>query len=156
MPVELQILTAILFLVYAAVQKILQYKTRQDMKLLADSVQALRKNEAHLEEDNEKLLEQLRLMTIKAESAMSSNADFQSSRDQAWDLYRRSSLGAGNAQAWLFRELQKTMGVLNQYRLKSGESPLKVPADLEDAVATFSEKHVKEAATIERPKSDVG
>lgn len=101
--------------------------------------------------DRVSLLEELRSTTLKLEAALSANGDFEQSRNVAWDLYRRSSIGAGNAQAMLLRKLQESLGLLNKYRRESGESELKVPAEITDIVRDFKEEHVEKAK--ERAKS---
>jgi hypothetical protein len=88
-------------------------------------------------------------LALKLEAALNANEDFQRSRDEAWSLYRRSSIAAGNAQSWLFRELQNSYFLINKYRQVAGESPIQVPADLESAVIRFRQEHVEKEMPTE-------
>lgn len=102
-------------------------------------------NATKSEENGYILAQELSKMTKKLEAALSANYNFEKSRDDAWDLYRRSSLAAGNAQSLLFREIQKLQQLVNKYRSKLGEEPLNSPQDLEELVAEFANEHIKEA-----------
>jgi hypothetical protein len=82
--------------------------------------------------------------TIKLSAALEANESFERSREDIWKIYRQSSIGAGNAQAWLFRELQNAYFKINQYRKKDGLAEVPVPADLESAVIAFRNEHVRE------------
>lgn len=93
----------------------------------------------------EQHLDVVRSTYVKLDAALSANENFQASREEAWALYRRSAITAGNAQAWLFRELQNSYGLLNRYRQEKGEAPLQVPADLESAIVQFRKDHVEGA-----------
>lgn len=84
---------------------------------------------------------QIEALARKLEASLSANKAFQDSRDQIWEMYRRSSLGAGNAQAWLFRELGNAMAEVNKHRAKNGEAPIQTPPGLEDVLKEFREEH---------------
>jgi hypothetical protein len=98
-----------------------------------------------MEENQELIAQELSKNTKKLEAALSANYNFEKSRNEAWDLYRRSSLAAGNAQSMLFREIQKLVSKVNRYRTKLGEDPIREPEDLETMISEFSEKHIEEA-----------
>jgi hypothetical protein len=86
----------------------------------------------------------LRAATLKLEASLSANGAFQTSRDQVWDLYRRSSIAAGNAQAWLFRELGSALQEVNQYRAAAGKPLRTAPPGLEDGLEAFRAEHLAE------------
>lgn len=91
-------------------------------------------------------------LTSRLDASVSANLAHQQSRDQAWDLYRRSSLAAGHAQAWLFRELTNTLNALNQYRKKNGEAPVTAPAGLEEVLEDFKREHIEKTRDSEDKK----
>ena len=104
---------------------------------------------AEAAETNLRSLQAAHQLAVKLEAALNANEDFQRSRDAAWSLYRRSSIAAGNAQGWLFRELQNSYFLLNKYRQASGEPPIQVPADLESAVIRFRQEHIEKEMPTE-------
>ncbi len=86
--------------------------------------------------------DQLKSLTIRLEASYSANQAFQNSRDQVWDLYRRSANAAGHAQEWLARELGVALGQLNAYRVQDNKPPAVVPAGLTDLLEEFKGQHV--------------
>lgn len=78
-----------------------------------------------------------------AETHMSMNEKFEQQSKDAWARYRLAGLQAGNAQEMMLRELTKAVTVLNQYRKKSGEEPIKVQPELVQLFNEFKGAHVE-------------
>ena len=112
---------------------------------IADERDAALQTKRVTEEQSKVIAEELTKATRKLEAALSANYNFEKSRDEAWDLYRRSSLGAGNAQSMLFKEIQKLTHAVNKYRADKGQDPLQVPEDLQQMISDFSQEHIEEA-----------
>lgn len=58
-------------------------------------------------------------------------------RNQAFSMYRQSTLLSGNAQDMLMRELQRTLSLLNDRRQRDGEEPLRTQPALREAYEAF-------------------
>lgn len=80
--------------------------------------------------------------TRKLEASLSANQAFQTSRDQIWDMYRRSSIASGHAQAWLSRDLGAAIVQLNAYRKLENKPPVEVDAGLQDLLSEYQTQHV--------------
>jgi biopolymer transport protein ExbB/TolQ len=74
------------------------------------------------------------------------NVEFEKQRNTVWDLYRKSGMQSQNAQEMLMRELQTAFHQLNIYRIKVGDSPLKVNGELTQVLGQFAVEHGKERA----------
>lgn len=118
---------------------------------LTDRITLLRIKVADLETEASTLrtelnskTELLQNTTIRLEANMSANRAFETSRDQVWDMYRRASLAGGNAQAWLFRELNSTIQQLNAYRAKDNQPPVEPPVGLGDLLEQYRADHLGE------------
>lgn len=61
-----------------------------------------------------------------AELHISKNSAFDAQARKAWEVYKEHGLAAGNAQAWLFRELENAVRMINRYRAKNGEPEITV------------------------------
>lgn len=61
-----------------------------------------------------------------AELHLSKNAQFDEQTKRVWQLHRDFGLRAGHAQAWLFRELENAVRIINKYRAKESLSPVEV------------------------------
>ena len=68
---------------------------------------------------------------------ISKNEEFEAQSKKAWEMYRSAGLAASNAQAWLMRELERTVLLLNKYRSEKGEQPIQVNDKLKELVANF-------------------
>jgi hypothetical protein len=65
-----------------------------------------------------------------------------------WTLYRRQSIGAGNAQAWLFRELESLAKAFYAKAERYNFEPYHVPKQLRRVISTYREEHlIEENAT---------
>lgn len=77
-----------------------------------------------------------------------------------WKLYRKQSIEAGNAQAWLFRELWGVTNAYNQLAKAHGKPPYQIPKRLQSVIDTYREEHVDEekakAAQVESIVRDHG
>lgn len=99
---------------------------------LEDQLVSLREQLIEAQEDASAQYQGKKVALSRLNDALSVNEAFQRSRDEIWDLYRRSSLLAGNAQAWLSRELGKAHTVANRLLADKGKAPLGVPTGLVD------------------------
>lgn len=58
------------------------------------------------------------------------NAQFEEQARKAWQVHQDYGLRAGNAQAWLFRELENAVRLINVYRTKENLKPVEVNPQL--------------------------
>lgn len=65
-----------------------------------------------------------------AELHISKNAQFDEQARKAWQVHQEYGLRAGNAQAWLFRELENAVRLINKYRAKENLKPVEVNPQL--------------------------
>ena len=65
-----------------------------------------------------------------ADLHISKNAQFEAQARDAWQRLTEYGLRAGNAQAWLFRELENAVRIVNKYKQEKGEKPVEVNPQL--------------------------
>lgn len=117
----------------------------KEVRAFAAETSASEKSKKLSEESSKVLAAELDKVTKKLEAALSTNYNFEKSRDEAWDLYRRSAISAGNAQSLLFRKIQELVHLVNKYKRKLGEDAMKTPEDLETMISEFKAEHIEEA-----------
>jgi hypothetical protein len=78
---------------------------------------------------------------LLADTHIAKNADFEQQSKNAWEMYRQAGLQAGHAQVWLMRELERSIALVNKYRLANGEEPLKVNDKLVEMLQQFKAEH---------------
>lgn len=61
---------------------------------------------------------------------MDSNEMFDKQSQDAWKRLKEYGLRAGNAQAWLFRELENAVRLINKYKSEKGEKLVEVNPQL--------------------------
>ena len=144
------LITSILLAITTIVLFVARRGLRLQLEMLIRENEVLReaKEEAqHLTIEHEALAnksrEEAHKLNVKLEAALSANGAFEKSRDQIWDMYRRSGIAAGNAQSWLFRELNVALAEINKYRKEKGDPPKKAPEGLEEALDDFRSQHVE-------------
>jgi hypothetical protein len=65
-----------------------------------------------------------------------------------WKLYRKQSIEAGNAQAWLFRELGNIQAAFNRQAKAHNFPAYTIPERLQNVISTYSEDHMDEANAL--------
>lgn len=61
-----------------------------------------------------------------------------------WTLYRQQSIGAGNAQAWLFREIGRVVSSYNRRADGYGFPHYQIPERLSNVLSTYRDEHLDE------------
>jgi len=110
-----------------------------------EALETSRKSLEQAVEDRELALEQATFHREKADRQFHCIEDLEKQRDGVWAMYRDSTLGAGNAQDLLFRELTRYGAYLNAQAAKFGFKPIEPSPDLLKVLAMFRETHVDEA-----------
>jgi len=72
-----------------------------------------------------------------------------------WTLYRKQSIEAGNAQAWLFRELGNLVNAYNRLAKAQGKPPYTIPKRLQGVIDTYREEHMSEEKAKENQEAIV-
>lgn len=85
-----------------------------------------------------------------AELHLSKNAQFDEQTRRVWQIHRDYGLRAGNAQAWLFRELENAVRMINKYRAKENLNPIEVNPKLVNFLSEI--KREPEENTFNEPK----
>lgn len=70
-----------------------------------------------------------------ADLHISKNEQFDKQARDAWQRLREYGLRAGNAQAWLFRELENAVRLVNKYKSEKGEKLVEVNPQLVSMIA---------------------
>lgn len=86
-----------------------------------------------------------------AELHMSKNAQFDEQARSVWKIYREYALHAGNAQAWLFRELENAVRMVNKHRVKENLKPIEVNPKLVSFLSEIK-RELPEEITLDAPK----
>lgn len=87
-----------------------------------------------------------------AELHMSKNAQFDEQTRRVWQIHRDYALRAGNAQAWLFRELENAVRMINKHRAKDKLKPIEVNPKLVNFLSEIK-RELPEEITFDEPKS---
>jgi hypothetical protein len=82
--------------------------------------------------------------------------DFDKEKRQIWDIYRDSTLGAGNCQDLLFGELSRIIRMHNVMAKKHGFKPDGIRQAIRDALESFSDNHRDEPAVRARLDEKMG
>jgi hypothetical protein len=89
--------------------------------------------------------------------------DFDLEKRQIWDIYRDSTLGAGNCQDLLFSELNRLLRIHNAMAKKYGFEPNGIRKPVQQAIDRFSCQHRDEqavkariAANLAKPGAEQG
>lgn len=77
-----------------------------------------------------------------AETHIRLNETFEQQSKDAWNRYRVAGLAAGNAQAWLLRELNRVVRKLNQLEKEKQLLPTNIDANLAPLIEEFKQEHV--------------
>jgi ferric-dicitrate binding protein FerR (iron transport regulator) len=99
--------------------------------------QSLKEQRDQALEANARLLKEVEKERGLSTLHISKNEEFEAQSKKAWEMYRSAGLAASNAQAWLMRELERTVLLLNKYRSEKGEQPIQVNDKLKELVANF-------------------
>lgn len=99
--------------------------------------QSLKEQRDQALEANVRLLKEIEKERGLSTLHISKNEEFEAQSKKAWEMYRSAGLAASNAQAWLMRELERTVLLLNKYRSEKGEQPIQVNDKLKELVANF-------------------
>ena len=97
-----------------------------------------------LQKSNDQIQELQQKLKVESEQARvhrDMNEAFDKKAAEAWNLYHQTGIQAGNAQAMLFREIEKLVGALNEYRRKDNKEPIKVNPAVQEVVQEFKGVH---------------
>jgi hypothetical protein len=83
-----------------------------------------------LEDERDRALEAEKKQRGLAELHIEKNTQFDQQARKAWQIHQEYGLRAGNAQAWLFRELENAVRLINSYRVKENLKPVEVNPQL--------------------------
>lgn len=92
-------------------------------------------------ESEQKAREEEQKQRKLAELHLSKNTQFDEQARKAWQVHQDYGLRAGNAQAWLFRELENAVKVINQYRSKENKKMVEVNPQLVSFLSEVRREH---------------
>lgn len=132
-----------------------QRRRQREWKELNDLMVAAGKVSEDIEKQAEMEKSVLRQRLAEAEAARAQSeriaqghikmhAEFEASRDEAWQLYKVQSMQAGNAQAMLFRELERVVVELNAYRKHEQRPEFQINPQIARVMSDFKVQHVEQ------------
>jgi len=118
-----------------------KHTVKHMVRQMAERVSSLEAAALNLTEQAQMLQKENERLSRLARTHMEKNEMFEQQAKDAWARYHAAGLMAGNAQAWLLRELEGAVVELNRYRQKASEPPIEVDPKLAPMVAEFKRLH---------------